>query len=403
VNTLAQEYKDGGQKMLHFDTFCKTAILVWIKKLYVTDENHSWKTVALRILMEKNISCIFEGSIQNIKFNANTTNNRFWKEVLQSWAFYRENIEKEDQHEIIPHMVIWSSGLIRNSNLINRKNYFMSKGLLYLKDLYNYDTKCFRNRQDIQEAYNVNMTYFDHLCLIQSVPKQIKNIITLRHTQTIIGKYGKIVLDICERKKPCRYAYTKIIINLKFNISAKPKWEYSIMQQIQESDWHNIFTLPSKITPDAQLRIFQYKILHRTLPSNKLLHIYRIRTDPWCDKCVNTIETLEHVFHMCPVILRLWYDVADWLFPELDLYQYINTEYILLGIYKEKKNLENIILLLVKRYIYNNKCHNEELTTNGLKRYLKQTAHLECNSISTKRKLQNNLKWEPIREKINMT
>jgi hypothetical protein len=106
---------------------------------------------------------------------------------------------------------------------------------------------------------------------------------------------------------------------------------------------------------------------------------------------------------MCPVILRLWYDVADWLFPELDLYQYINTEYILLGIYKEKKNLENIILLLVKRYIYNNKCHNEELTTNGLKRYLKQTAHLECNSISTKRKLQNNLKWEPIREKINMT
>jgi hypothetical protein len=28
---------------------------------------------------------------------------------------------------------------------------------------------------------------------------------------------------------------------------------------------------------------------------------------------------------------------------------------------------------------------------------LKQTAHLECNSIFTKRKLQNYLKWEPIR------
>ena len=117
LNTLAQEYQDGGQKMLHFDSFCKAAKLVWIKKLYVTDENHSWKTVALRILMEQNIPCIFEGSIPNIKLNAHKTNNHFWKEVLQSWAFYRENIEKKDQEELMPYTVIWSSGLIRNSNL----------------------------------------------------------------------------------------------------------------------------------------------------------------------------------------------------------------------------------------------------------------------------------------------
>ena len=276
----------------------------------------------------------------------------------------------------------------------------MSKGLLYLKDLYNYETKRFKNLQDMLEENNVNITYFDHLCLIQSVPKRIKSIITVSHTQTNKGKYGTIVLDLCERQKPCRYAYRNIIKSLKFNVPAKSKWEYSLMQQIQESDWHGIFTLPSKITPDAQLRIFQYKILHRTLPSNKLLHIYHIRSDPWCDKCINTIETLEHLFHVCPVILRLWYDVADWLFPELDLYQYVNTEHILLGIYQEKKHLENIIILLVKRYVYTNKCHNEEATTHGLKRYLKQTAHLECNLISTKRKLQNVQKWEPIRDKL---
>ena len=32
LNTLAQDYKDGGQKMLHLKSFCKASKLTWAKK-----------------------------------------------------------------------------------------------------------------------------------------------------------------------------------------------------------------------------------------------------------------------------------------------------------------------------------------------------------------------------------
>ena len=73
-------------------------------------------------------------------------------------------------------------------------------------------------------------------------------------------------------------------------------------QNIIEEQWCKFFTLTNKITLDAQLRTFQYKIIHRVLPTNKLICTYKVRTEPWCEKCYNIIETLEHLFHLhvCP-------------------------------------------------------------------------------------------------------
>ena len=150
--------------------------------------------------------------------------------------------------------------------------------------------------------------------------------------------------------------YTKIIQKLPYEIKSKPKWEQAFRTNIEYTDWNKIFTLPKKTTIDSQTRIFQYKILHRILPTNDLLHKYNLRDNPMCEQCPVTIDTLEHTFHLCPRIKQVWYDMADWLFPEIDLFHYINSENIIVGIYKENNFLENTIILLVKRFIYINKC-----------------------------------------------
>ena len=58
--------------------------------------------------------------------------------------------------------------------------------------------------------------------------------------------------------------------------------------------------------------------------------------------------------------------MADWLFPEIDLFQYINSENITVGIYKENKFLENTIILLV--LINAKKPH---ITSIGIKLYMR--------------------------------
>ena len=54
-----------------------------------------------------------------------------------------------------------------------------------------------------------------------------------------------------------------------------------------------------------------------------------------CEQCLVKIDTLEHTCHLCPKIKPVWYDMADWLFPEIDLFQYIHSENIIVGIYNE--------------------------------------------------------------------
>ena len=66
---------------------------------------------------------------------------------MNSLASYREKSEVLPEEESLPHTVIWSSGLIQNNNLLIKRNIYMSSGLMYLSDLYNFDTKEFKTRE----------------------------------------------------------------------------------------------------------------------------------------------------------------------------------------------------------------------------------------------------------------
>jgi len=400
LSTIAQTYAAGGQKMIHLESFCKASKLVWIQRINLAADENSWKILAQHTMNEKYIPIILEGSTKYIRQTANQTSNKFWKDVLSNWACYRELRDRDNQDEVIQNTVIWSSGFIKNENLLARKVFFMKHGLKYLKDMFNFNTLNFKGLHTIQQQFNINITFFDHLCLINSIPRNIKEVISRYRQPNAALTFGKLVLDICTEPKVCRYTYAFLVKQLQEVINAKQKWEHAIGHQLEDKDWEHIFILPNKITIDAKLRTFQYKIIHRVLPSNKLLNLYNIRAEPWCDNCNNIPETLEHLFHNCPDKLTLWYQVADWLAPNIDLYQFINTENILLGIHYANKNLENDIILLVKRFIYIQKCNNELMTLAGLKHFIKHNYTIEINSLSPKRRRQNIDKWDPIADII---
>ena len=58
--------------------------------------------------------------------------------------------------------------------------------------------------------------------------------------------------------------------------------------------------------------------------------------------------------------------------PEIDLYPYINTQNIMLGILDRNKNLENTLILAIKRYIYVCKCKKQNINLNGTIIYLQK-------------------------------
>ncbi len=52
-NTLVQEYKYGGQKMIDLATFNMSMKLDWVKKIYKASSRNSWKVLAMDLLKEK--------------------------------------------------------------------------------------------------------------------------------------------------------------------------------------------------------------------------------------------------------------------------------------------------------------------------------------------------------------
>ena len=59
--------------------------------------------------------------------------------------------------------------------------------------------------------------------------------------------------------------------------------------------------------------------------------------------------------------------------------KYKHRKYTIWRLQQWKHNLENTIILHVKRYIYINKCNNTPVSTPGAQQYIKNTAYLENN------------------------
>ena len=59
--------------------------------------------------------------------------------------------------------------------------------------------------------------------------------------------------------------------------------------------------------------MFQYKILHRILATNKKLKQYGIKTSDFCDFCGQEVESILHLFCECNVATSILQCIVDWL------------------------------------------------------------------------------------------
>ena len=87
--------------------------------------------------------------------------------------------------------------------------------------------------------------------------------------------------------------------------------------------------MAQRCTKSTKLIEFQFKLLHRRIPTNDfLLKIGRKENDN-CTFCNNSSETLIHLFWSCHVTSSFWKSVTDWLQNALPLI----GKYNLLNIY----------------------------------------------------------------------
>jgi hypothetical protein len=76
-------------------------------------------------------------------------------------------------------------------------------------------------------------------------------------------------------------------------------------------NWEFVYTLSNDCTLDNTLKMFQYKLLHRTIPTNTFLYKCRLVETELCAFCEETRETILHLFCDCNTfILRIYWSFS---------------------------------------------------------------------------------------------
>ena len=128
--------------------------------------------------------------------------------------------------------------------------------------------------------------------------------------------------------------------------------------------WKQTLHTIHKMTVDNKLREFGFKILHRILMSNKELKRFKTRNDDICSQCKNP-DSLDHTFLECPVNVIFYQEILSWFnavngaFINLSAEQILFHNYLSPLIDNNLRRRLDLLILLIKKYIYS--CKINEL------------------------------------------
>ena len=142
-------------------------------------------------------------------------------------------------------------------------------------------------------------------------------------------------------------------IALKNELPKSQKYFCNI-SSILQVEWKKIYLLPSKVSNDTNLRMFQYKILDIILCLNKQLFIFNKKDTKLCSYCDLQDETINHIFVECKFAIKLWSDLRHYCQSSFVIL-ILNPESVIFGSFESDPDLVillNQILLLYEYYIY---------------------------------------------------
>ena len=97
-------------------------------------------------------------------------------------------------------------------------------------------------------------------------------------------------------------------------INSQKKWLEDCDYPDNESlNWTSAYLLTSQCTKSTKLIEFQFKSLHRRLPTNHFPLKISLKENGYCSLCQSTPDTLIHLFWSCRISASFWSSVTKWL------------------------------------------------------------------------------------------
>jgi len=389
-------YDKGGLGLIHLPTFDRTRKASWVPRMFCQhNSNRKPLLDTSSVVFSRHLYPFLQLSLDDItSMRPLCTISPFFKDVLKAWLSLQ--YKPPETYKDIQNQIIWcNSNILVESKPIALETP-MSCGMIHINDILDLDGKLL-SYDDVIKKFGKVIGRMGYNSIVSAIPNDWKKEL-LKHSPTV----GPIIPSAAHYiwLKTCRiHKKTYSFFLQKNNIAMSPTniqsyWEDEFNVPLP---WHHIFKLIYKTTISPRLRILQYKIVHKTLATRKMLHRWKIADSPLCVHCKLEEETIRHIFWECPRVHELWTKTQKWL-ESIFLQKYnFDAMNVIMGEFRlDHPPILNMIILLAKNFIMHN--NQQHLSMKQFMNIIKTHEHIEYIIAVRKQKLNYHLKkWETLR------
>ena len=393
-DVLYNNLQNGGIRMTEITNKNKAIKTAWVPRLLNSIQNNSAvhtylqasvSPINLEILLTSNIKC------KDVQKLIQKPIHTFWMEVLETWSncIYHEPLSKE---QVLEEKLWLNSHITINKSILYWPT-FIDSNILKVKDLLNpQGTWCSYN--EFRLRYNdIRCTYVEYYGLISAIPVLWKRLLT-NGLPAMVKSPVQVLLNSESISKSAYQLLMEKCVGFPHHLIQK--WSADLNQEITMDKLKNSFSSLYKITISCNLRAFQFKFLHRILPTNHLLKIWQIKDSDTCSFCGQDIETLMHLFYNCHITRNFWLQVKEWIRSESGItFDFNVTDVMMLTINETIPMALLNVLLIAKVFIYKCKQSGSIPFIFNFDTYISQYIKIE-ESIAKKRDriLYHYKKWQ---------
>ena len=314
-DVISQAYELGGLKMINVELYIKGLKLTWLRRIY---KNNFKITKILESSENLNLQNLaYSGPSKQLK-------NPFWREVFDAWSdlilrfkvdcynFTTCNIWNNENIKIGNKTVHYKEWSVRNVEIIN--------------DLID-ENNTFMSFQKFTNIYKVKTNFLTYQGIISSIKKYMSSLGIHDFKKQQSPLIPNILKPLLKSDKGSRDMY--IILNSQHqNPNCENQWAKIIDPNL---DWKNIHMMSFKNTKNSKLQWFQYRIVHRILGTNKILHKMGKSESDKCTFCKESVETIEHIFWSCHKVAAIWEELYQWVNQTTNQELPLNLKIVIFG------------------------------------------------------------------------
>ena len=309
----------------------------------------------------------------------------FWSEAFTHWCEITF-VEPQSFQEIVNQTIWFNSHVkIKNSPIFFRN--FADVGIVTVGDIYNPDQPdglC--TLGELNNKFEVSLNWLQYA--------QIKRALPRIWIAFLKGPREEVLKEVEVTGKLVNTFY-RIQINSDRHLTKYAKrWEVdqlTIDIDLYKKCFSNLYVMANS----TKLRDFQYRLLLNKIPCNVQLKAWKISESDLCTHRCGEPESIYHVLLECKYSKRIWNFIQK-LTPNIKI-EFSKETTILNNVHPNKNHIINSLFIIVKQYLYRQRCLQKLPSINGIIYELKLAYNIEKYNAKKSLKMEKcEQRWSPV-------